>query len=183
MVNKERVKELIAKLEETEAQLYKELRDEQESVVCDFSNEKITLWNYIKRGSLAILLTAPVIYSMIIPAVIMDIFVTVYQAVCFPVYGIPKVKRSDYIVIDRHRLPYLNILQKINCVYCGYFNGLIDYVQEIAVRTQQYWCPIRHSRRVKGVPTRYWSFIPFGDGKNLNQRWHKLREKLHNEKE
>jgi hypothetical protein len=29
----------------------------------------------------------------------------------------------------------------VNCVYCGYFNGLIAYVQEIAARTEQFWLP------------------------------------------
>ncbi len=179
MVDWERVRELAQRLKETEEALYRELRDEREKVSCDFAEERIGLWDYIRRGKISYGLTAPVIYGMIVPAVILDLCVTVYQAVCFPVYGIPKVRRRDYIALDRHRLPYLNALQKLNCVYCGYFNGLIDYVREIASRTEQFWCPIRHARRVKGVPTRYWHFLRYGDGKDLNRRWIQLREELH----
>ncbi|WP_292654263.1 hypothetical protein [Nitratifractor sp.] len=179
MVDRERVRELAQRLKETEEALYRELRDEREKVSCDFAEERIGLLDYIRRGKISYGLTAPVIYGMIVPAVILDLCVTVYQAVCFPVYGIPKVRRRDYITLDRHRLPYLNALQKLNCVYCGYFNGLIDYVREIASRTEQFWCPIRHARRVKGVPTRYWHFLRYGDGQDLNRRWKQLREELH----
>ncbi len=179
MVDRERVRELVQRLRETEEALYRELRDEKERISCDFAEERIGLWEYIRRGRISYGLTAPVIYGMIVPAVILDLCVTVYQAVCFPVYGIPKVRRRDYIALDRHRLPYLNALQKLNCVYCGYFNGLIDYVREIASRTEQFWCPIRHARRVKGVPTRYWHFLRYGDGKDLNRRWKQLRKELH----
>ncbi|WP_457605715.1 hypothetical protein [Nitratifractor sp.] len=164
-------------MEEAQRALDEELRKE-EAQICDFAQEKIPLWQYIRSGRWPVILTAPVIYGMIVPAVILDLGVTIYQAVCFPVYGIPKVSRRDYIVIDRHHLPYLNLLEKINCVYCGYFNGLIDYVREIASRTEQYWCPIRHARRVRGVPTRYWHFLPYGDGKNLHRRWKELRREI-----
>jgi len=178
MVDRERVKELTRILKEAEDALYRELKDEKEKVTCDFLDEKIGLWEYMSNGKILYALSAPVIYSMIIPAIILDIFITIYQAICFPIYKIPKVKRADYIAIDRHRLPYLNALQKLNCVYCGYFNGLIDYVQEVASRTEQFWCPIRHARRVKGVPTRYWHFLRYGDGKDLEKRWEALRKEL-----
>jgi hypothetical protein len=69
----------------------------------------------------------------------------------------------EYIIFDHHKLGYLNLLEKINCLYCSYFNGLIAYVREIAGRTEQYWCPIRHSRNVKGMHTRYYQFADFGD--------------------
>ena len=60
---------------------------------------------------------------MIVPFVLLDLFVTIYQAVCFPVYGIPKVERRTYLVFDRHHLAYLNALEKLNCAYCAYANG------------------------------------------------------------
>ena len=46
--------------------------------------------------------------------------------------------RGQYIVIDRHRLKYLNAIEKLNCVYCGYGNGVIAYARDIAGRTEQY---------------------------------------------
>ena len=88
-----------------------------------------------------------------------------YQAVCFPVYGIPKVARKDYLIFDRRYLAYLNGLEKFNCAYCSYANGLIGYVREIASRTEAYWCPIKHARRVVNAHPRYSSFADFGDAR------------------
>ena len=177
----EKIDRLLQTLERTEAELNEELEKTGEKIKCDFAEERIPLWTYIRRGNPRYALTAPIIYGMIVPAVIMDLCVTVYQATCFPIYGIPKVKREEFIVIDRHRLPYLNALQKLNCVYCAYFNGLIAYVREIASKTEQFWCPIRHARRVRGVHRRYWHFLRYGDGKDLKERWMKLREELKEE--
>ena len=110
---------------------------------------------YLLGANPLVILTAPVIYAGIVPFLVLDLFVTVYQAVCFPIYGIAKVKRADYLVFDRHHLAYLNALEKLNCAYCAYANGLIGYAREIAARTEQYWCPIKHARRVIGTHERY----------------------------
>lgn len=123
-----------------------------------------------------VILTAPVIYALILPFALLDLFVTIYQAICFRVYGIARVRRRDHIVIDRQQLAYLNGLQKLNCVYCGYCNGLISYVREIAGRTEQYWCPIKHARRVSGAHDRYGSFADYGDSDGYNSRSGALRD-------
>ena len=52
------------------------------------------------RLALVTLLTAPVIYSLFLPFVLLDLWVSVYQWICFPIYGIPRVRRGDYIAID-----------------------------------------------------------------------------------
>ncbi|WP_397541362.1 hypothetical protein [Roseovarius salis] len=109
---------------------------------------RVRLTTFLRHTRPLVLITAPVIYAMIIPFVMLDLFVTVYQRICFPVYGIERVRRADFIRIDRHHLAYLKALQKLNCVYCGYANGLIGYVQEIAGRTEAYWCPIKHAARI-----------------------------------
>ena len=64
--------------------------------------------------------------------------------------------------MDRRKLAYLNSIEKFNCVYCEYVNGLIAYVQEIAGRTEQYWCPIKHAMRVKSMHSRYRHFLDYG---------------------
>jgi hypothetical protein len=125
-----------------------------------------------------LVLCAPVIYSLIVPFVLLDLCVTVYQAICFPVYGIPKVPRKDYIVVDRIRLGYLNGLEKLNCAYCGYRNGLLAYMVEIASRTEQYWCPIKHSRRLKGTHRHYLEFVDFGDAQAYHDKLADLRAAL-----
>jgi hypothetical protein len=118
---------------------------------------------YIQDAAFLNILTAPVIWFCLIPGALLDLSITVYQGICFPVYKIPKVKRSDYIVIDRQNLAYLNGIEKFNCVYCGYFNGLVAYVQEVVARTEQYWCPIKHARKLKTIHKRYRNFMDFGD--------------------
>ena len=139
---------------------------------------RVGLWRYISRARPLIIITAPVIYSVIIPLLILDLFVTVYQAICFPVYGIAKVHRRDHIIFDRHHLAYLNGLQKLNCAYCSYANGLIGYAREIAGRTEQYWCPIKHARRVVGAHANYARFIDYGDGEDFEARQTGLRGEL-----
>ena len=59
---------------------------------------------YIGEGSFLSLLTTPVTYSLMAPLVLLDVWVTMYQCVCFPVYGIARVPRRAYFVIDRHKL-------------------------------------------------------------------------------
>jgi hypothetical protein len=118
---------------------------------------------FLSHTRLLHLLTAPVIYSMILPFALLDLFVTVYQAICFPVYHIEKVRRADHILIDRQYLGYLNFMQKLNCVYCSYCNGLVSYVREIAGRTEAYWCPIKHSRRMADTHDHHAGFVDYGD--------------------
>lgn len=95
----------------------------------------------------ALYVTTPIIYAMIVPALLMDLMVTIYQRSCFPIYGIAIVPRKSYMQFDRHLLPALKWYQRINCEYCAYFNGVIAYVTEIAARTEEYWCPIKHQKR------------------------------------
>ena len=92
---------------------------------------KTSLAKYVLQSRILAILTAPFIYAVIIPFVLLDLFVTVYQTVCFPVYGVPKARRSDYVAIDRKKLRYLNALEGINCLYCSYGNGVLAYAVEI----------------------------------------------------
>lgn len=139
---------------------------------------QIGLARYVLGARPLVVLSAPVIYSGIVPLVLLDLFVTLYQAVCFPVYGIAKVRRGDYLVFDRHHLAYLNALEKLNCAYCSYANGLIAYAREIASRTEEYWCPIKHARRVIGTHARYAGFEDYGDAEGFRRDLTAHRESL-----
>lgn len=130
---------------------------------------------YISDAKLKHILTAPFIWACIIPVALMDITISLYQAICFPIYGIPKVKRQDYIVFDRQYLNYLNMIEKINCAYCSYVNGLFGYLQEIAGRTEQFWCPIKHANRIKNLHSRYQKFIDYGDAKTYRANIETIR--------
>lgn len=123
---------------------------------------------------------APVIYSLAVPILLLDVWLTAYQWICFAVYGIPRVPRRQYILLDRHRLPGLSGLDRLNCNYCGYANGVLAYAREIAARTEQYWCPLQHARRPRGAHGRYGKFIPHGDVDALAERRQALREDLLN---
>lgn len=134
------------------------------------------LLQHIRSIGLLYWLTAPVIYGMIIPLALVDLFATFYQRVCFPVYGVARVRRADYVVIDRHRLGYLNLIEKLNCVYCGYGNGVIAYVREVASRTEQFFCPIKHALPVPGAHDRYGRFVEYGDAKAYRDQIDHLRK-------
>lgn len=131
---------------------------------------KVRLARYIRDANPWIVLSAPVIYALIIPVLLVDLWVMAYQAVCFPIYRIPKVRRRDYLVFDRHHLAYLNVLEKINCAYCSYCTGAIAFVREVAARTEVYWCPIKHAHRVLGPHPYYEGFAAFGDAEGFRDR-------------
>lgn len=167
----ERRKRLRYRIERGRAVFDNEIRDAHRAI-----REKLP--GYVLRARPGVILTAPVIYSLILPFALLDLFVTIYQAICFPIYGIGKVRRRDHIVIDRHRLAYLNGLQKLNCLYCGYANGLISMVREVAARTEHYWCPIRHARSPADPHDHYPEFLDYGDGDAFRTQGRKLREDL-----
>jgi hypothetical protein len=125
--------------------------------------------HYLVDAKFLSILTAPVIWSCIVPVALLDLWATAYQFICFPAYGIPKVRRRDYVVMDRNKLRYLNSIERFNCVYCEYVNGLIAYVQEIAGRTEQYWCPIKHAMRLKTMHSRYKHFLNYGDAEEYRK--------------
>jgi hypothetical protein len=134
-----------------------------------------TIPAYVLEGSLLSLLTAPVIYSLLLPFVMLDLWVTLYQLICFPIYGIPRVPRHRYLVIDHHKLAYLNGIEKVNCTFCSYANGLIAYVREVAARTEQYWCPIKHARTIPAPHQRYHEFLDYGDAHGYRNELPDLR--------
>ncbi|MFW8600403.1 hypothetical protein ACOHYD_02855 [Desulfobacterota bacterium M19] len=186
----EKIEELIIRIKKLEQELRDKLAGKQEAFLYRLDRgtvhfeEKIKkrhrklikrLRSYISDASLLNILTIPLIWGCLPPALLMDLTTTIYQIICFPVYGIPRVRRRQYIIIDRHALRYLNIIEKINCLYCGYFNGLISYIQEVAARTEQYWCPIKHAHRLSAIHSRYKYFFDYGDGEEYRRKLEEIR--------
>jgi len=130
---------------------------------------------YLIDANPLIILSAPVIYSLLVPIALVDLWVMAYQAICFPIYRIPRVRRRDYLIFDRHHLAYLNSIEKLNCAYCSYANGAIAFVREVAARTEVYWCPIKHARRVLGPHPHYQGFADFGDAEGYRTTIEKLK--------
>ncbi len=139
------------------------------------AQERTGLWTYLRNSQVRFFLSAPVIYGMIVPLVFLDLTVTLYQHICFRIYRVPRVRRNDYMYIDRHYLPYLNLIEKLNCVYCGYGNGLIEYCREVVARTEQFWCPIKHARRTPDPHHRTAKFFDYGDAEAWRTGLEKIR--------
>ncbi len=137
--------------------------------------QRTNVWRYLIKAPLRSILSAPIIYSMFIPLFILDISISFYQHTCFRIYGIPRVKRAEHIIIDRHRLAYLNAIESFNCVYCGYGNGVIEYAREIIARTEQYWCPIKHAQRSKDPHQRAHKFIDYGNAEAWRKEFRTIR--------
>lgn len=130
---------------------------------------------YIRDSQFLIILTTPLIWACLIPIALLDLAMWIYQGICFPIYGIPKVHRRDYILLDRRHLAYLNWVEKLNCEYCGYANGVLAWSGEIGARTEQYWCPIKHALRMKSMHSRYRMFFDYGDAEHYRQQLESMR--------
>jgi hypothetical protein len=139
---------------------------------------RMGLLRWLAGSDLRNALSAPFVYALIVPIVFYDLCLTAYQAICFRLYRIPQVKRENYIKFDRHHLGYLNSLEKLNCVYCAYANGLLAYATEISARTEQYWCPIKHAHKVLGTHKRYSEFLDYGDAEGYETELAGLREAM-----
>ncbi len=144
---------------------------------------KTGLFTWLRNSRPQSFLSAPFVYGMALPLGLLDLSLTIYQMICFRLYDIPRVTRSDFIVIDRHHLAYLNVIEKLNCIYCGYGTGVINYAREIISRTEQYWCPIKHARKVVDTHSRYKTFLDYGDATAYPTKLMDFRAALKEEKD
>jgi hypothetical protein len=131
--------------------------------------------HYLIHSRFFVLISSPLIWMCAIPIVLADLVGTLYMSVCFPIYGIPKVRRREYVAFDRHHLDYLNFFEKVNCEYCAYVNGILAYFTEIAARTEQHWCPIKHAHCAKCAHSRYRKFFEYGDAEAYRRDVEKVR--------
>ena len=188
-----KISELLARIQQMELEIEQEMKRKRAELKADFEETRVRferevlaqqrrfktgILPYMLSANLLSVLTAPVIYSVLFPMLLLDLCITVYQHICFRAYGIPRVKRSDYFVYDRAHLAYLNLIEKINCAYCSYGNGLMAYGREVVARTEQYWCPIKHARKIMAAHPYYTGFVDFGDAESYKQELERLRTAL-----
>ncbi len=188
-----KITELFARIQQMELEIEQEMQRRRAELQADFEETRVRferevleqqrrfktgVLTYVLTANFWNVLTAPVIYSVLLPMLVLDLSVTVYQHICFRAYGIARVKRSDYFVFDRAHLAYLNWIEKINCAYCSYGNGLMAYSREIVARTEQYWCPIKHARKIMAAHPYYTSFVDFGDAESYARELERLRTEL-----
>ena len=193
MIYESKISELLARIQHMEQEIELEMKRKRAELQADFEETRVRfehevleqqrrfktgLWSYVFSANLSTALTAPIIYAVFFPMVLLDVAVTLYQTICFPVYGIARVKRSDYFVFDRSHLAYLNLLEKFNCAYCSYGNGLMAYAREVVARTEQYWCPIKHARKIMAAHPYYTGFVDFGDAEGYKRELEELRTEL-----
>ncbi|MEK9826174.1 MAG: hypothetical protein VW395_07855 [Methylotenera sp.] len=191
-----RIQQILSEINALEDDLHAALNEQQHTMFFQIKGKRIEFEQSIKQAHLKLktnffrwlisnrpqnLITGPIIYAMVIPLLIADVFITFYQFTCFPIYGIKKVRRSDYIIFDRQHLSYLNFIEKFHCTYCAYGSGMISYVSEIVARTEQYFCPIKHARKILGTHSRYERFLDYGDANDYEQRLEQYRQALNKE--
>lgn len=189
----ERVRDLLSRMATLEEELSEALHEQEASLLFKIQGKHVEFEHSVKEAHRRLktgflrwlvtyrpqnLITGPIIYSMIIPLLILDLFVSFYQATCFPIYRVEKVRRADFIVFDRQKLEYLNGIEKFHCTYCAYGAGLIAYVGEIVARTEEYFCPIKHARKLLGRHTRYARFLDYGDADDYETRLEEFRRGL-----
>lgn len=174
----DRINEILNQLAVLEADLRTAVHDQESRMFFQIRGKRVEFESSVKQAHRKLktnffrwlvtnrpqnLITGPIIYGMALPLLMLDFFVTLYQWTCFPIYGITKVRRSDYLVFDRRHLGYLNFIEKFHCTYCEYGNGLMGYMTEILARTEQYFCPIKHAHKILGTHARYNRFLDFGE--------------------
>jgi predicted membrane-bound dolichyl-phosphate-mannose-protein mannosyltransferase len=188
-----RIRHLLDEIAALEEDLAIALRDQESSALFKIRGKRVEFEQAVREahGRLktgffrwlvtnrpANLITGPIIYSMIVPLVILDVFVSFYQATCFPIYRITRLRRGDFIVFDRQQLEYLNFIEKFHCTYCAYASGLVSYVSAIIGKTEEYFCPIKHARRILGSHARYKRFLDYGDAADYEGRLEEFRRNL-----
>jgi len=189
----DKIKVLMEELEEKKRQLRDEIAKEEKRITFEIRNGSVifeqdilakqkvhmkALRAWFRETPLIQLLCAPVIYGMVIPAVILDVSLFLYKTVVGKVFKIKFAGRDEYIVFDRQYLGYLNSIEKFNCMYCSYFNGLMHYATAIAGRTELYFCPIRHAKKIAYEHPFHDKFFNYADGEAYQERLKELREEM-----
>jgi len=188
-----RVQEILSQIRELEDELKNNMQEREAKLSYKLEGSKVRFDNAVRSAHKRVktgiftwlrnsrpqsILSAPFVYGMFLPIALFDLSITIYQMICFRLYDIPRVVRSEYIFFDRHHLAYLNSIEKLNCVYCSYGNGVISYSREIISRTEQYWCPIKHARKVVDAHARYENFLDYGDATAYPNKLIDLRASL-----
>lgn len=187
----DKIREILEEIEVMKQKLSEEIAEQEQHISYEIKNGYVrfekdvfekqkenmkNLLAWFREIPLLHLLSSPMIYAMIIPAVLFDIILFIYQQVIFRIYKFKYIKRSDYIMYDHQYLGYLNPIEKLNCLYCSYFNGLMQYAAAIAARTELYFCPIKHAKKVAYEHDHYLKYFEYGDGDKYQSKLKDLRD-------
>jgi len=189
----DKIKEIIEEIEAMKVKLGEEIAQQESYISYEIQNGYVkfekdvlkrqkenmkNLLAWFREVPFLHFLTAPIIYGMVIPAILVDVIIFIYQHVVFRIFKFEFLKRSDYIVFDRHYLGYLNPIEKLNCLYCSYVNGVLQYASEIAARTEFYFCPIKHAKKIVYQHDYYNKYLMYGDEDMYHDKLQELRKKV-----
>lgn len=187
----DKIREIVEEIEAMKLKLAEEIAQQESHIGYEIHNGYVKFENEVLArqkenlknllvwfGEVPLLhfLTAPIVYGMVIPAVLIDLTLFIYQHVVFRILKFKFIKRSDYIIFDHQYLGYLNSIEKLNCIYCSYVNGLMQYASAIAGRTEFYFCPIKHAKKVVYEHDYYNKYLAYGDGEDYRKKLKTLRE-------
>lgn len=123
-------------------------------------------------GLLMQIVSTPFIWIVLVPVLFTDLALELYHRICFPMYGIPTVKRGRYIVFDRFKLSYITMPEKLYCIYCSYVNGFFHYATAIGLETEKYWCGIKHKSFPGYVELEdHKGYVEYGDERAYHERY------------
>ena len=194
----DKIKEILDEIEAMKVKLGEEIAEQEKHLSYEIQNGYVrfekdvfekqkenmkNLLAWFREIPILHLLTSPIIYAMVIPAILFDIILFIYQQVVFRIYKFKFIKRSDYIIYDHQYLGYLNPIEKLNCLYCSYFNGLAQYASAIASRTEYYFCPIKHAKKVAYQHDYYDMYFEYGDGDEYQRKLKELRDRSEKSKD
>jgi len=192
----DKIKEMIDEIEALKLKLGEEIAQHEKDISYEIQNGYVrfeeevlnkqkenmkNLLAWFRDIPLLHLLVSPLVYGMLIPAILFDIILFIYQQVVFKIFKFKFIKRSDYILFDRQYLGYLNSIEKLNCLYCSYFNGLMQYAAAIAGRTELYFCPIKHAKKVAYKHEYYDAFFRYGEEDEYQKKLEALRKEFQKE--
>jgi len=188
----DKIREIVEEIENMKLKLEEEITEQESHINYEIHNGYVKFENEVlikQKKNMKNLLTwfrevpflhflaAPIIYAMIIPSVLLDVILFIYQQIVFRIFKFKFIKRSEYIIFDHQYLGYLNPIEKLNCLYSSYVNGLMQYASAIASRTELYFCPIKHAKKVLHEHDYYNEFLSYGDEEEYSERLKALRKK------
>ena len=107
-----------------------------------------------------------------------------YAILCYAIrWNVPPAWRGlANTGADRQHLEYLEFIEKFHCSYCAYGTGLIAYISEVIARTEQYFCPIKHARKIRRTHARSARFLEYGDAQDYEAKLEQYRVALGKER-
>ena len=96
--------------------------------------------------------------------ILLDLMLSCYHLLAYPLMGLEKVKKKQYFQLDRHKLAYLRRRERIYAIYTAYANGLFRFAKKLASDSEWYWCGIKHQKVPGYLPDKDQDrFMDFGD--------------------